>query len=108
MASSIFERKILPSPILPVEAVFRMTSTVLDHRVVEHHLKLDLGKQVDIVFSGRDTTRVAFLASVAADLEHGHAVDADFDQRIFYSLKARWLNDGFQLGHVRSPDARAA
>jgi hypothetical protein len=42
---------------------------------------------------------VAFLSSVAADLEHGHAVGADFDQRVFYGLKARWWNAGFYLGH---------
>ena len=83
MASSIFERKILPSPILPFEAVLRMTSTELGHRVVEHHLKLDLGKQVDIVFLATIRLGVAFLASLAADLKHGHAVNAGFDQRFF-------------------------
>src|SRR5215471_9029825 len=50
---------------------------LVHHRVSQHHLQLGLGDQVHTVLTASIDFGVAFLASVASNLEHGHALDTD-------------------------------
>ena len=66
--------KILPSPILPVLAALTMASMQRSTSVVlDHHLDLHLGQEVDHVFGAAVELGVALLAAEALDLGHGQA-----------------------------------
>ena len=67
--------QILPSPILPVRGR-RLTASIdeIDLPVVDDHLDLDLGDEVDLVLGAAVRLGVAALAAEAADLADGHPV----------------------------------
>src|ERR1700735_1967353 len=71
----------------------------LDKIVRDHQFELDLGYQIDGVFSAAIKFRVPFLAAVATSFEHRHALDADFVERVLHGIQLRRLNNRFQLGH---------
>ena len=104
MASATSYTKILPSPILPVRAP---CTSGLDHffgaRVGDHHLDLDLGQQIDLVFHAAIDLFVAFLAAVAAHFGDGHAVDADALQGFLHFFEFVRLDDGFDFLHGKRP-----
>ena len=56
------ERKILPSPILPVRAAPKIACTALSTMGSEHHFDLCLGNQIHAVFAAAIELGVAFLA----------------------------------------------
>jgi hypothetical protein len=57
------------------------------HIVVNHHLDLHLGQEVDGIFTAAIELGVALLAAVAAGFENGHAFDARFKQRILHGIQ---------------------
>ena len=110
--SMMSETKILPSPILPVRAAVWIASMAARQLVVgDHHLDLDLGQEVHDVLGAAVELGVALLAAVALGLEHGHALDAEFLQRLLHLVELERLDDGFDLLHrggSEGPGAGAA
>ena len=74
----------------------------LGEGVGDDDLDLDLGQEVDGVLAAAIELGVAFLASVAARLEHGDAFDADLDQGVLDLFELGRLDDGFNLLHGAS------
>src|ERR1022692_4066153 len=67
--------------------------------ILNHRLDLDLRQQIDNVFVASINLGMAFLAAVAAYLRYRHAIDARFEQGVFYRLETRGADDCFQLFH---------
>ena len=100
MASSMEATKIFPSPILPVRAaVVRVSTTEAASAVSHHHLKLDLGKQINLIFGAAIDFRVALLASVSPDFGDRDALHSDLDQSVFYFVEFEGLDDCFYFFH---------
>jgi len=59
----------------------------LSHGVGDHQFELNLGNEIDGVFPATVKLRVPLLPSVAAGLEHGHALDSNLVQRILYAFE---------------------
>src|ERR1043166_939784 len=64
-----------------------------------YHLQLDLGQQVHLVLHAAIDFLVALLASVAAHLDHRHAVNADGLEGFLHFFEFVRLDDGFDLLH---------
>ena len=104
MASSIFEMKILPSPILPVRAEDEnRLHGLFDEFVGHNHLQLYFRKKVDRVFASAIKLGVALLTAVAPCFKNGHALDADFHEGVFDCIQLRRLNHRFNLLHRFNP-----
>ncbi len=70
MASLTGEKKILPSPMLPVRAAVMIAWIAFSTSVVgDDGFELDLGQKVDGVFTAAVELGVALLAAVAASLQ---------------------------------------
>ena len=101
MASSMRDTKILPSPIRPVcaDAADRL-DRLLDHLVLDDHLDLDLGQEVDDVLGAAIELGVPLLPAEALDLDDGDALDADLVQRVLHLVELEGLDDRFDLLHL--------
>jgi hypothetical protein len=99
IASSMFETKILPSPMRPVWAARGSPRRPFDHVVGEHDLDLHLGQEVDDVFGAAIEFGMALLAAEALGLGDGDALQADFLQRFLHLVELERLDDGLDLLH---------
>src|SRR5437763_13042875 len=70
-----------------------------DQSVRQNHLQFGLGNEIHAVLAAAVNLRVPFLPTVASNLEHRHALDANLLQRGFYRFQPGVLNDCFDLGH---------
>src|ERR1035441_11057682 len=68
----------------------------------DYQLNLDLGQEVDGIFTPAINLGMALLAAVAASLENGHAFDARFEEGILHSIQLGWLENGFNFEHMRN------
>src|SRR6266496_2638166 len=80
----------------------------LVHRIVgDHHFNLDLRDEVHRILASAINLGVALLAPMAANLNHGHALDTNVVQRILHWFQLRRLDNGFNLCHaIPIPSAR--
>src|SRR5262245_54292339 len=72
---------------------------LLDHAVGNHHLDLDLGKEVDDVLGSAIELRMALLPAETLDLGDGEAGHAELGQRLAHFVELERLNDRFDLLH---------
>jgi len=71
----------------------------LDEGIIEHHLDLDLGQEVDHVLGSAIDLGVPLLPPEALYLGNGHTGDADFMQRVLYFVELEGLDDRLDLFH---------
>jgi hypothetical protein len=89
MASSILDKKILPSPILPVFAVFKIVAMAFSAKASGSTISsLTFGSRSYYVFAPPIHLRVTFLASLAPYFRHRHALHANFEQCLFHRVKS--------------------
>src|SRR5579864_8293145 len=76
---------------------------VLERRLADDHLDLDLGDQVDRVLGSAILFLMALLPAEAADLGHREALDARLSERHLYLIQLVRLDDRFDHFHRSSP-----
>src|SRR6185437_863167 len=62
-----------------------------------HHLHLEFGEQVDVVFLAAIDLRMSLLTPMAAHLADGHAVNAEPLEALLYLVQLEGLNDSFDF-----------
>ena len=86
----------------PVRAAFSIASMALSTmRVLDHHLDLHLGQEVDHIFGAAVELGMALLAAEALDLGDGDPADPDLVQRVLDVVELERLDDRLDLLHVR-------
>src|SRR6056297_701975 len=71
----------------------------LDLVVIDDHVDLDLGQEVDDVFRPAIQFSVPLLAAEALDLDHREPLDAGFLQGFLHLVELEWLDDRLDLFH---------
>ena len=76
---------------------------IVDEAVLDHHLDLHLGQEVDHIFGAAVELGVALLAAEALHFDHGHPGHADLVQRVLDVVELERLDDRLDLLHARAP-----
>ena len=72
----------------------------LDQIVLDHHLDLHLGQEVDDIFGAAIELGMALLAAEALDLGDGDPADPDLVERVLHVVELERLDDRFDLFHA--------
>jgi len=78
---------------------------IIDEAVLDHHLDLHLGQEVDHIFGAAVELGMALLPAEALHFGHGNARDADLVKRVLHIVELEGLDDRFDLLHVGVPMA---
>ena len=79
----------------------------LDHLVLDDHLDLHLGQEVDDVFGAAVELGMALLPAEALGLDDGDALEADLVQRFLHLVELEGLDDRLDLLHLLEPPPHA-
>jgi len=71
--------------------------------ILDDHLDLDFGQQIDGIFIAAIELRVALLAAMSARLQDGHAFNACLEQRFFDRIQPGRLKNSFYFEHMQIP-----
>jgi hypothetical protein len=110
--SSMLDTKILPSPMRPVWAAFRIAS-IADSTVSSANDDLDfhLGQKVDDIFCATIEFGMALLAAKPLGFRDGNALETNLLERFLHFIEFEWFDDRFDLFHgasSSSPPRRVA
>src|SRR5688572_8812789 len=83
--------------------IFDRFDRALGQVVLDHHLDLHLGEEVDNIFGAAIELRVPLLPPEALHLGHGNARNADLVQGVLHIVELERLNDRLDLLHARLP-----
>jgi hypothetical protein len=99
-ASHTVEKNLAIPDFSRICSIGNSVDSLFNRFIREDQFQLDLREQINVVFAPPEYLRMAFLATVTANLGDGHSFDAQLDQSTLDRFELVGTNDSFNLGNV--------